>query len=223
MVFVMHNIYYFLNLISIIVAAVIAYYGYKAYKFTNEKKYAFFGLSFLLQVIGYVILITAFIVHKTTQYFFPEAVPELIKNIVPLYHSIYGVYILFTLTAYTLFILIYSEIKERPHLTLIGFLILALMYPAYHSFRFFNAVAIGLILFILYYQITAYREKKELNKMLVIIAFFLFLLSHAVLFLFGPTVTMIALAYGIQLISFLLFAAIVLRIETKWQQKEDQK
>ena len=219
----MHNIYYFLNLISIIVAAVIALYGYKAYKLTHEKKYAFFGLSFLLQFIGYIILITAFIIHKTTAYFFPESIPGIIKNIVPLYHSIYGVYILFTLLAYTLFILIYAEIKERAELTLIGFLILALMYPAFHSFRFFNAIVIGLLLFVLYYQLRIYLEKKELNKLLVIIAFILFLLSHIVLFVYGPIVSIVAIAYTIQLISFLIFLAIVLRIEIKWQRKEDQK
>jgi len=223
MVFVMHNIYYFLNIISVIVAAVIAIYGYKAYKLTHEKKYAFFGLSFLLQFIGYIILITAFIVHKTTTYLFPGAVPEAIKNIVPLYHSIYGVYILFTLIAYTLFILIYSEIHEKAELTLIGFLILALMYPAYHSFRFFNAVVIGLLLFVIYYQLMNYKEKKELNKLIVILAFILFLASHLVLFFLGPTTGVVALAYTIQLFSFLLFLIIVLRIELKWQQKEDQK
>ncbi len=223
MVFVMHNIYYFLNIISVIVAAIIALYGYKAYKLTNEKKYAFFGLSFLLQLMGYVILITAFVIHKTTSYFFPEAIPDVIKNIIPVYHSIYGVYILFTLTAYTLFILIYSEIKEKAELTLIGFLILALMYPAYHSFRFFNAVAIGLLLFVLFYQARNYLEKKELNKLLVIIAFILFLLSHALLFFLGPVTEIVAAAYTIQLVAFLFFLAIVLRIETKWHQKEDQK
>jgi hypothetical protein len=210
-------------LVSIIVAAIIAIYGYKAYKLTNEKKYAFFGLSFLLQVIGYVILITAFIVHKTTTYFFPETVPEMLKNIVPLYHSIYGVYILFTLVAYTLFILIYSEIKERAPLTLIGFLLLALMYPAYHSFRFFNAVSIGLLLFVLYHQAKNYLEKGELNKLFVMIAFCLFLLSHVLLFIMGTGVSTVALAYAIQLIAFLFFLMIVLRIEVKWQRKEDRK
>ncbi len=219
----MHNIYYFLNIISVIVAAIIALYGYKAYKLTHEKKYAFFGLSFLLQFLGYIILITAFIIHKTTRYFFPEAIPEAIKNIVPVYHSIYGVYILFTLLAYTLFILIYSDIKERSELSLIGFLILALMYPAYNSFDFFNAVAIGLLLFVLFYQLRNYLVKKELNSLLVMLAFLLFLVSHSILFLLGATSSVVAAAYSIQLFSFLLFLIVVLRIELRWHQKEDQK
>lgn len=222
MVFIFHSPKWFygttlaIKALGIIIAFLIAYYGYKAYKITEEKRYYYFGIGFIALLVGFIITGIALIAHAIAVLFFNYGALALkLQEIIPFYHLIYLAEILFFLIAYLMFIILYLDINRKDIIYLLLFLVIAISIPAYSNFTYFHAISICLLGFIICHQVISYNYKKNKNLLMVIIAFSLLSISHLFFLLQQiPTYAnfFYVLANLVQLIAFLFLLIMLARV-----------
>lgn len=161
-----------------IIAFLIFYYGYKAYKLTNEKKYLYFGLGFLSLLGAFIILGLTLIIHTGALLFFNFDLTQY-RDLVNIYHLVYLLNIILVLFAYMIFIITFLKIQRKDVVLMLMLFIVALAFPSYYwSYTYFNLVSIGLLGFVIYYQGSVYSHKKSINQFLVLLAFIFLAVSH---------------------------------------------
>jgi hypothetical protein len=163
-----------------IIAFLIFYYGYKAYKLTQDKKYLYFGLGFLSLLGAFVVLGITLIIHTGALLFFRFNLAQY-KDFIDIYHLIYLIDIILVLFAYMIFIIVFLKIQRKDVILMLLLFVVGLAVPSYiWSYTYFNLVSIGLLGFIIYYQGSIYLNKKSVNQFLVLLAFILLAISHIV-------------------------------------------
>ncbi len=186
MVFVFHSVKEFyavslgIKVFSMVVAFLIFYYGYKAYKLTKDRKFLYFGLGFLSLLGAFVLLGITLIIHTGALLFFNfNILLSQYKDLINIYHLVYLVNMLLELAAYMIFIIVFLKIQRKDVILMLSTFVIALAVPSYYwSYTYFNLVSILLLCFIIYYQGGIYSHRKSTNQFLVLLAFILLAVSH---------------------------------------------
>jgi hypothetical protein len=185
-----------------LVAFFIAFFSYKTYKLTSEKKYAYFSLGFLFLSIGMIL-------HAIGNLSFYLGIEKCLRvgcnpsqQFLFLAHLIH---IILTFFAYNIILLIYFKVKEKPLIVLAfveAFLFALITFDSY----LFNVVGIMLTVFIVYGAYRNYLKNTNKNALLALIAFVLIALSH-LLFMLNSMMT----AYLFLFMGFLSFLLIFIK------------
>lgn len=209
-----------------LIAAFTAWYGFKAYKLTSNKRYFYFTLAFILLSLELIIFgIVAPAIMAYYRYFHGFNVTYLLY----LVHGLNIIFVFSTLMAYSLFILIYSKLERLSLTLLVTTLILSLagysyylayIGEAYASRLGFNLVSIMLLSFIILYAARNYAFRRSVNSLLVLITFIFIGLGH-VLFVFDRFSNLLNL-YGfiIQLVGYITLFIMFLRINYGQKKKQ---
>ena len=165
-----------------IVAVIVCYYGYKAYKISKNKKFLYFSSAFALLAFNlfiFAILIPALFVYYK---FYSTIDPG---RLVYLFRILDLVYMFAILMAYTLFVFIYANIKRKGIKILLTGLVLALVIHSFvtASLLSFNLIAVLLLSFIIFYTSKNWLKKKNINSFLVFLIFVLIQVGHVLFIL----------------------------------------
>lgn len=182
-----------IQLFGAIVALTLAFYGYKAYKLSKDRKYLLFSLAFFLlslDLIIYAILIPAGFVYYS---FYSGLYVGMLLQLARLLNFLF---IAATLLAYTLLIAVYSKINRADTITLVSVLtiIISGFIYRYQSFTGFNLVSVLLLTFIMAYTCHNCVTRKTRSSTSVFVAFILLALGH--LFFVGAGISPVAFLLG---------------------------
>ena len=185
-----------------LVALFIAFFSYKTYKLTGEKKYAYFSLGFLFLSLGLIL----HAIGNLSFYLGIEKCMQLSCNPPQQFLFLaHFIHIILTFFAYNIIILIYFKVKEKTLIVLAfmeAFLLAFLTFDSY----LFNVAGLMFMAFIVYGAYRNYAKDKNKNALLALIAFILIALSHA-LFIINSMVA----AYMLLFAGFLSFLLIFIR------------
>lgn len=169
------------------IALFIGIYAYKAFKATEKREYKLLALSFFLiafQALIYATVLPLLYIFYNKMYFSLLNLEIIFTTYKPILlqvsHIINFLFILTTLTGYTLLAYLYSKIESKSLLILLGSLVFALtIYSfSYVSFIGFNLTSILLLGYVSYHTIKNYNWKKNRNALYIAASFSLILLSH---------------------------------------------
>ena len=214
-----------IQLFGAIVALTLAFYGYKAYKLSKDRKYLLFTVAFLLlslDLIIYALLIPASFAYYS---FYSDVYVGVLLQFARLMNF---VFITATLLAYTLLIAVYSKIDRVDTIALVSVLtiIISGFIYRYQSFTGFNLVSVLLLTFIMAYTCHNCVTRKTRSSTSVFAAFILLALGH--LFFVGAGVSSIAFLLGhvLQLAGYLsLLVGLLYMIgkKKKWKEKHNDE
>lgn len=197
-----------LHALSAIVALLVSFFSYRAYKLTSDRKYVYVFAGFLLLAVSMVLKAIADIFIYEAWVFFYEPM----KNTLFLY--IHLATSILTMLAYSLFVSIYLRAKKlSTSFLLTSSIILALL--SYTGIIKFNIIA-ALFLFIVCLQTYKnFTKKTSFNSLLVFIAFTLLLCSHvfAMLSVLPPNLRFYSLGNIFQLLSYVGFGLMLSRVK----------
>jgi|SRR3989344_2389357 len=176
-------------------ALLLTYLSFKAYKFTSEKKYGFFGIAFGLISISFI---ARSIIHLLL-YLEMKKLP--IFNIV----SFYGItiYIILLLTAYLLLLILSLEFSNRKIMLLLYLLSFFTVFTSVKPINTFNIVAVIILGFITLNFYEIYLIKKKKSSLVVFIAFLLITLSH-LSFIVSNDLLFFLISHLLQTIAFIV-------------------
>lgn len=195
-----------LGIVSVLVTLLIATLSYKAYKLTDEKKYSYFSIVFLLLSFAtafYSLLNLLLTLHVSTT----------LTNILEAFDYGFLIFMSLTFLAYTLLLIITLKIDQRKVGLLIFSLIMLLAIFSYQYFIKFHMISFLLLFFLAYQFCSNYLEKKNTNSLLVFISFYL-LACAEILFLAMAYINdlFFVAADVIQLIGFSILFVMFLRV-----------
>lgn len=200
------------NLVYVLITLLIGGLSYKAYKTTEERKYKYFSVAFVLMSIAFLIYFVASIILTTHK-------SLLIMGILSDFDYAFLAYVFLIMMAYALLFITTLKIEDFKVRTLVFVLMLTLSVVAYQYYLKFH-VAMFAILFLLSYQFyDNYLEKKNLNAKLVFVSFYL--LTCAQLFYLGNIYNELffVVAVVMQLIGFLVLFYMLLRVLNHGREK----
>jgi len=170
-----------------IVALLISYYTYKAYKLSSKKSHLYFSIAFALlglNLLIYSIVLPAWMVVYAGSGFIVDifSLPVLL-----LASKILNILYVFSyLFAYSLLIFVYSKIERKSMMAIVAFLTLvvsvysSIIYSSYSTqiFMAFNIISLVLLSLIVFFTYDNYTLKKNKSSLLVLSAFILIAASH---------------------------------------------
>ncbi len=209
----------FFDLFTIITALLIAFFSFKAYHFTKEKKYFFFSLSFLLLALAFVVKIVMYICIYMSMVGkvigpFVFIVHDKLAFLLFKYYGMLG-FIILMLFAMLILAIVALRIKDIKVILLLTFFTLLIAFQAVHSVALFHLVTTFLLIFITYHFFSNHLQKKGVRSMLVALSFLMVFISQ-ILFIFS---TMNSIQYFIgecfQLAGFILLLITFIMITTR--------
>ena len=182
-----------IQLFGAIVALTLAFYGYKAYKLSKDRKYLLFTIAFLLlslDLIIYALLIPAAFAYYT---FYSDVYVGFLLQAARMLNFLF---IAATLLAYTLLIAVYSKIDRADTIALVSVMtiIISGFIYRFQSFTGFNLVSVLLLTFIMAYTCHNCITRKTKSATSVFVAFILIALGH--LFFVGAGISPVAFLLG---------------------------
>ncbi|MEW6062866.1 MAG: hypothetical protein AB1571_00640 [Nanoarchaeota archaeon] len=170
-----------------LVALLISYYTYKAYKLSSKKAHLYFSIAFALlglNLIIYSIVLPAWMVVYAGSGFIVDifSLPVLLLG-----SKILNILYVFSyLMAYSLLIFVYSKIERKSMIALTALFTLvisiysSIIYSSYSTqiFMAFNIISLMLLSIIVFFTYKNYMQKKNRSSFLVLSAFLLIAVSH---------------------------------------------
>ncbi|MBU0627886.1 MAG: hypothetical protein KKC75_01745 [Nanoarchaeota archaeon] len=215
-----YGIDYIFDFVSVIVGLLIAYFSYRIYKYTSQKKYIYFSASFFLVALSFVCKILATIpVYskelKVETVGLVTVTSEIIKKVG--WVSQFGISIarLVTIFAFLLLVLVALKIKDKKIIVLLGYLLIistTLVSASYTVFHLTLLIMMS-ILFLNYRH--NYKKMKSFNSKMVMSSFFVLAISQVFFIFEGVAQQFYVVGESIQLIGYLvlLFAMIKMLIK----------
>jgi len=154
------------GLVYILVTLLIAAMSYKAFKLTNEKKYSYFSISFLLMSI-------AFFIYSLTNLILITHMSDTLNNLLTQFDFAFLVHMILIFAAYTLLLVVTLKIEQKKVIILLFTLMLLFSLFSYQYYIKFHLISLLLLFFLGHQFYTNYLEKKSKNPKLVFIAFYL--------------------------------------------------
>jgi len=198
-----------LHVISALIAFLVSFYGNKAYNLTNERKYKFFSLAFLL--LGMAQIGRA--IADTVLYQSLSAFPSYYTPKIDLFFLSHMAAIVLFLLGYLGFVIVYFDIKDK----LLMFLMAALtFFAAVYGYSYlvkFDIIAVMLLSILFCFGYKNYLKKKSTNSMLVLAAFGLLLVSHILYMLLELNVRFYSIGNVLQLAAYSALLLMLSRIK----------
>ena len=149
-----------------IITILISLLSFRAYRFTGDKKYKFFSLSFLLISVANLIFwffTSALLLHLSTE----------LTNLIVLFDFPFLAYIFLSLLAYTILLIIAMKIESKRIMLLLITLSLLFIIFSYQHYIKFHIIAFILLFYLAYQFYTNYLENKKSNAKIVFTSFYL--------------------------------------------------
>jgi hypothetical protein len=197
-----------LHALSALVALLVSFFSYRAYKLTSDRKYVYLLAGFLLLAVSMVLKAVADIFIYEFWVFFYEP----LKNITFVYVHLSASILL--MVAYALFVSIYLKAKDLLLyvLVLLSVLLAALSYT---GIILFNLIAALMLFFVCLQTYRNFTKRMSLNSFLVFMAFMLLVCSHvfAMFSVLPPNLRFYSLGNVFQLLSYLGLGFMLSRVK----------
>lgn len=194
-----------MHIISALFTFIISYFSFKAYNISKEKKYFWFGTSFTLITMSFVLF---FITHSFNLY------RVAFQDILPGSFTYYG-HLLYT-TSYVSGLLmlsfVYGKIKDFRTTGFIGIIILFLMFLLHTNFIEFAFLVMIIGTYLISKSYQAYISSKNKDNKLITISFFILTLGYGLFVLFHSILNVMTfLPYLIESIAYLIIAYVIIK------------
>ena len=208
------------EIVSVIVGLLIAYYGYKTYRYTSQRRYLHFAASFFLvaaafftNILSNLILYTNSLEKKIIG--ITTANVYVVKQIT--WISTIGSFIsvfLMLLAFLILFVTIYKINDKKINFLLFYLIIVATLYSK-HSYIFFHGTlgVLTALIFVYYYK--NYSAKQTKNRGLVASSFFVMALSQLLFIISAFSEVMFVVAQSTQLLGYLVLLSTIILVLKK--------
>ncbi|PIN77327.1 hypothetical protein COV15_02350 [Candidatus Woesearchaeota archaeon CG10_big_fil_rev_8_21_14_0_10_34_12] len=217
-----------ISLFSFFILATLFWISFKNYKFSKDKKsFLYFGLGFLLIALGELsTILTKLVLYYNTT--FTQQIGQIIitynmvKSVDIFYKVGFFFYKLLTLAGlYTLYRVNSKQTTETDIILASYFIILSAAVSS--SFYYlFHLTALILIAFIINKYFRLYKKNKLPNTRILITSFSLLGLSQLI-FIFSKLELFFVLANLIQLLSYIMFMILVIKITLPLKNEKKKK
>ncbi len=201
------------GLVYILVTLLIAAMSYRAYKITEEKKYAYFSAAFALMSLS-------FLVYSIVNIALTMHLSNSLTNILTEFDYGFLLHMVFMFAALTLLLVVTLKIEQKKVIILLFTLMLLFSIFSYQYYIKFHLISFLLLFFLGHQFYTNYLEKNNFNAKLVFISFYL-LACAQVFFLamvyFNPLFYVVADI--LQLLGFLVLAYMFVRVLNYGREK----
>jgi hypothetical protein len=211
-----------IELLSLCVAFVIAWYGYKIYKLSSQKKYKYFSIGFLLIGISYIFealseiaVYNKYVAQKIVgPFLISRTVIEPITWIHTYSTTIFRLLLLF---AFMILVLVTLDIKNKPTIILLTYFILLVTFVSMYAHMLFYITLLFLIGLLLVHYYHNYIKLKTCQSMFVAIAFLTIFVSNFVLtfMMYDPNIYVAGEAFQLTGFGILLYAFILVKRNDK--------
>jgi|GEM_PF-6735500 len=209
-----HGIDAILELFSFFIAMIIAWQGYKAYRLTQERKYAMFGGAFFLLGLSFAARMGAeALIYLEQLREYKEAVLQS-ESVSTTFFGARFLYILVVFLAYVLLTGVSMKLKNRPVMALIFSLLVILATIAHTSptsvlFHIVNTLLIG---FITGHFLFNYLERRTVTSGLIASAFLMILVESALMVAGNYNPYLSIVAYGFRFLGYVLLLSAFIRV-----------
>jgi len=173
-----------IEVISLIVAGLIAFFSYKAFKITKERKYFFFALAFFLIAISFVSKMYGLIIACTglakASFGYFTAVTQKMTLIQFIYSMGYFLQRFIFLVGLLALTSLCLKIRNRKTIFMLVFFVFIATWFSNQSYLIFHIIAAFLLIYISLYFYVNYLRKRTFNARLVPMSFFLLLISQLI-------------------------------------------
>lgn len=197
-----------LHILSALVALLVSFFGYRAYKLTSDKKYVYLLAGFLLLAVSMILKPIADVFVYEARVFFYESLANLPFFYIHLASSV------LILLAYALFVSVYLKAKDLlVYVLLLLSIILAVL--SHTGIIKFNLIAALFLFFVCVQAYGNFTQKTSLNSFLVFIAFTLLLCSHVftMISVSPPNLRFYSLGNVFQLLSYMGLGLMLSRVK----------
>lgn len=198
-----------MELLGLITAFAISYFGWKAYSLFKDKRFLYFFIGFAF--IGLNLLAHS-ILNIAINFDFLDFILKNKNAFILSLFFFYYLFILAILLAYASFIIMYSKLDKAAIIILIYVLTLTVGTFYFTSYPKFNIAASVLLAFVVYYTGRNYVQQKTTNSLLVFSAFVLILLSHLLVIMELFIRTFYIFRYVFELAGFICLLVMFLRV-----------
>jgi hypothetical protein len=205
-----------IELLSVIVAFIVAAYGYKVYRLSQQKKYKHFSTAFLLIGIAYLFkIISGFVIYQKVivqQMIGPYMISRVMVEPVTWVHTYsHTIFRLLSLFAFLILIIVTLEIKNKPTMILMVYFMVLVAVVSIYAHILFYLTQILLIALLLHHFYHNYLKHKSCQALYVTLAFLGIFISNTVLtfMMYDPKIYVIGemfqlLGFGLLLYAFIL-------------------
>ncbi len=207
-----------IEFLSLVVALMVSWYGYKIYRLSGERKYKHFASAFLLAGIAYVFKIisqiTLYEKELVRQRIGPFLVSRTVLEPVSWLHTysyvIFGLLILFSLL---LLLIVTLRINDRPTLILLTYFMIVVTLASIKAQVLLHITLALMAALLVFHFYTNYAKNKARQALFVTLAFLGILLSHIVMIFMVYDPNIYVAGEALQLTGFLLlmYAFILVR------------
>lgn len=197
-----------IELISLVVAGLIAYFSYKAFKLTKERKYFFFALAFFLIAVAFIskmygLMIACTGLAKASLGYFTAVTKNMtfIQFIYSMGYFLQRFIFLVGLLALTSLCL---RIRNRKTIFMLVFFVFIATWFSNQSYLIFHIIAAFLLIYISLYFYVNYLRKRTFSARLVPMSFFLLLISQILFIFVVMDLNLYVIANVFQLAGFVL-------------------
>lgn len=164
------------EVVGILVAFLISYLGYKAYKLTQDKKYEYFFYGFLLLGLNYLshVVLNLLIRFGIARYFVERKFTIFIAPV----FGVYYFFLIAVLLAYVSLAIVYSEVKQTKKVWLFYFWALVVGAYTFRDYVMFNIVSAIPLSYVVALTYEKYKEKRNKNMLYTVFAFIALFLFH---------------------------------------------
>ncbi len=179
--------------------------GMKAYRFSNDSKFKYFGLAFLSIAIAYGI-------HAFSNLTLYLKLYDAVIRGVNVANLFFLAHIFFSLIGYGILILLSMRVRSKRLVALLLTLIGLFIIFSYQYYLKFHIVSLVLLAFIAWQFYENYRKKKTANTGIIFTIFLMLALAEVFFILMPWFGASYVVAYALQLLGYLLMAAFLVRV-----------
>jgi D-alanyl-lipoteichoic acid acyltransferase DltB (MBOAT superfamily) len=204
------------ELISLIVAFIVAAYGYKIYKLSKEKKYLYFSSSFFLVALSLIFkIISEFVIYEkelVQQQIGPWIVTRtIIEPVTEVHVYSHTIFRLLSLFAFFILLVVTLEKKDKPTIILLTYFMILVTFVSIYAHILFYITQMLLIALLVYHFHQNYLKHKTRQALFVTLAFLGMFVSNIVLtfMMYDPDIYVIGevlqlIGFGLLLYAFIL-------------------
>ncbi|MBN2421567.1 hypothetical protein JXB27_04785 [Candidatus Woesearchaeota archaeon] len=198
------------QLLGVVVAFMISYLGFKAYRLTRDKKYKYFFIGFFFMGASFLAnaVLNIIIQSGNIGYFLEKRYEPFIA---PLFGGYYFLLIGMML-AYVSLAILYSGAGSSKNVGLFYFWALVIGAYSFKESVLFNTLCGMILSFVVLYSFDKYRANQNKSTLLTYLAFFCLFLFHALVWLQQVMPVFLIVRQIILLLGLVMLLAPMLRI-----------
>ncbi len=207
-----------IELLVIVVAFIVAAYGYKVYILSNQKKYKYFAAAFGLIGLSYIFKIISELVIYKKETVMQSIGPFLISRVVIepviwVHVSTHTIFRLLNLFAFFVLLVVMLDIKNKQTLILLTYFMILVTVVSVYAHIIFYLTQILLTAMLLLHFYNNYQKHRTRQSLLVTLAFMGMFISNILLtfMMYDPNIYAIGEAFQLAGFSMLLYAFILVK------------